>query len=142
MWASTSKQADNYETVSNCNNCFNDVMSITINCALKYQIQLTIVQSFRWFYPKQNIIKLKFGQNVHKGICSNTRKNPHQSGPRFTMADTVLVQNVNSIKMTSVTPHLKDNLMQNHIFIRKIPQMGNFPNYDLKMIKRSGASSK
>ena len=56
-------------------------------------------------------------------------------GPRFTMADKVLVQNVNSIKMASVTPHLKDNLMQNHIFIRKIPQMGNFPNYDLKMIK-------
>ena len=49
------------------------------------------------------------------------------------MAGTVLEQNVDSIKIASVTLLLKDNLMQIHILIRKIPQMGNCLSYDLKM---------
>ena len=55
-------------------------------------------------------------------------------GPRFKMANTVLEQHIDSLKIANVTSHLKDNSIQIHISIRKILQMGNFLSYNLKMV--------
>ena len=75
-------------------------------------------------------------------VCTSTRKKSASIGaqeksflgPRFKMADTVLEQHVDSLKIANVITHLKDDLVQIHISIRKILQMGNFLSSDLKML--------
>ena len=64
-------------------------------------------------------------------------KNPHQSVLQkslFLDPDSkfqIMEQHVYSLKIASVTPNLKDNLMQIHILIINILQMSRFISYHL-----------